>query len=52
MRELHKVSKGKGFIEDIKSKESEAIEKAQEEIEKPKEQEKSARERLKDKGLL
>ncbi|WP_026775173.1 hypothetical protein [Polaribacter sp. Hel_I_88] len=46
------IGKGKDFIEDIKAKEPVAIEKAQEEIEKPKEQEKSARERLKDKGFL
>jgi len=46
------IGKGKDFIEDIKAKEPVAIEKAQVEIEKPKEQEKSARERLKDKGFL
>ena len=46
------IGKGKDFIEEIKAKEPVAIEKAQEEIEKPKEQEKSARERLKDKGFL
>jgi hypothetical protein len=46
------VESGKGFINDLQNKEPVAIEKAQEEIEKPKVQEKSARERLKDKGLL
>ena len=46
------LEKGKDFIEDLKSKESVAIEKTQKEIEKPKAEEKSARERLKDKGLL
>ena len=46
------IEKGKEFMGDIQAKEPVAIEKAQEEIEKPKAQEKSARERLKDKGLL
>ncbi|WP_435415979.1 hypothetical protein [Polaribacter aestuariivivens] len=46
------LEKGKDFIEDIKGEEPIAIKKAQEEIEKPKVEEKSARERLKDKGLL
>ena len=46
------VESGKGFINDLKAKEPVAIEKAQEEIEKPKVEEKSARERLKDKGFL
>lgn len=46
------VESGKGFINDLKSKEPVAIEKAQEEIEKPKENQKTARERLKDKGFL
>lgn len=44
------LEKGKDFIEDLKGEEPVAIEK--EEIEKPKAEEKSARERLKDKGLL
>ncbi|WP_405568239.1 hypothetical protein [Polaribacter sp. Asnod6-C07] len=47
------IEKGKDFIEDIQNKEPVAIEKAQEEIkEAPKENQKSARDRLKDKGLL
>lgn len=46
------LEKGKDFIQDIKAKEPDAIERAQEEIEPPKKQEKSARERLKDKGYL
>lgn len=46
------IEKGKDFIDDIQAKEPVAIEKAQEEIEKPKANEKSARERLKDKGYL
>ena len=47
------IEKGKDFIEEIKGKEPHAIEKAQEEIkEEPKENQKSARERLKDKGYL
>ena len=47
------LEKGKDFIEDLKNKEPVAIKKAQEEIkETPKENEKSARERLKDKGYL
>ena len=47
------IEKGKDFIEDIKGKEPHTIEKAQEEIkEEPKENQKSARERLKDKGFL
>ena len=45
------IEKGKDFIEDLQKKESEETEVVKE-IEKPKEQEKSARERLKDKGLL
>lgn len=44
------IEKGKDFIEDLKTKEEEVTEEVQE---KPKkEEEKSARERLKDKGLL
>mgnify|MGYP000209267238 CR=1 FL=1 len=46
------LEKGKDFIEDIKNEEPIAIEKAQKEIEETKVEEKSARERLKDKGLL
>lgn len=46
------VESGKGLINDLKAKEPVVIEKAQEEIEKPKVEEKSARERLKDKGYL
>ncbi|WP_405296928.1 hypothetical protein [Algibacter sp. Ld11] len=42
--------KGKDFIEDLKSKDNVEIE--AEKIEQPKVEEKSARERLKDKGLL
>ena len=45
------IEKGKDFIEDLQKKESEETEVVKE-VEKPKEQEKSARERLKDKGLL
>ena len=47
------IEKGKDFIEDLKAKEPVVIEKVQEEIkETSKENGKSARERLKDKGLL
>ena len=46
------IEKGKDFIGDLKNEEPVAIEKAQKEIEKPTVKEKSARERLKDKGLL
>lgn len=46
------VESGKEFISDFQNKEPVAIEKAQEEIAKPIVEEKSARERLKDKGLL
>ncbi|WP_299017715.1 hypothetical protein [uncultured Polaribacter sp.] len=46
------VEKGKDFVEDLTTKEPEVIERAQKEIEKPKAQEKSARDRLKDKGFL
>jgi len=50
------IEKGKDFIEDLKSKQNEVVEEAneiREEIkEEPKVDEKSARERLKDKGLL
>lgn len=46
------LEKGKDFIDDFKNGEPITIKKAQEEIESPKVAEKSARERLKDKGLL
>ena len=44
------IEKGKDFIDDLKGEEPISIEKK--EIEKPKAEEKSARERLKEKGLL
>tara|TARA_Y100000780_G_C13624681_1_gene394002 strand:+ start:591 stop:1133 length:543 start_codon:yes stop_codon:yes gene_type:complete len=49
------VEKGKDFFEDLKNKDIKAVEEAKKEIEnelKPKTEEKSARERLKDKGLM
>ncbi|MDD7887630.1 hypothetical protein [Flavivirga sp. 57AJ16] len=46
------IEKGKDFIEDLKTKDTEEIEAEKEAHEKPKEGKKSARERLKDKGLL
>ena len=48
------VEKGKDFIDDLKSKDNEAVETAEPEIEQPKSDtsEKSARQRLKDKGLM
>lgn len=46
------LEKSKDFVEDLTSKEPEVIESAQKENEKPKKQEKSARDRLKDKGFL
>ncbi len=48
------IEKGKDFMDDLKSKESKEIDKIkiEEKSEVPKKQEKSARERLKDKGLL
>ncbi|MTE25537.1 hypothetical protein [Winogradskyella ouciana] len=49
------VEKGKDFIEDLKNKDNKAVEKAKEEIKnepETKTNEKSARERLKDKGLM
>jgi hypothetical protein len=46
------LEKEKGFITDLKIKEPVGIEKEQEEILEPKVEEKSARQRLKDKGLL
>ncbi|SFZ91734.1 hypothetical protein SAMN05428642_102272 [Flaviramulus basaltis] len=45
------IEKGKDFIEDLKTKDAEIIEKELNE-EAPKVEEKSARDRLKDKGLL
>lgn len=45
--------KGKEFMSDLKTKDNKVVEEAKKEIEKqPKEEQKSARERLKDKGLL
>lgn len=46
------IEKGKEFIEDLKTKDAEAEEVIEEIKETPKTNEKSARERLKDKGLL
>lgn len=46
------IEKGKDFIEDLKTKEAEEVEEVEEIKETPKEEKKSARERLKDKGLL
>lgn len=47
------IEKGKDFIEDISAREPKVVEEAKKEIEnEPKTQEKSARERLKDKGLM
>ena len=47
------IEKGKDFIEDLKTKDAKVLEEAKKEIkETPKADEKSARERLKDKGLL
>lgn len=47
------IEKGKDFIEDLKNKDAKVVEEAKKEIkEAPKPEEKSARERLKDKGLL
>ncbi|SEQ48088.1 hypothetical protein SAMN05421824_1762 [Hyunsoonleella jejuensis] len=47
------IEKGKDFIEDMATKKPPVIEEAKKEIDnKPKSEEKSARERLKDKGLL
>ncbi|MEO6347220.1 MAG: hypothetical protein ABIO60_04840 [Aquaticitalea sp.] len=49
----HAIGKGKDFIQDITTKEPKVVEEANHEIEKePKVKEKSARERLKDKGLM
>jgi Na+/H+ antiporter NhaC len=46
------IEKGKDFIEDLKSNETNEIEALKKVKEQPKVQEKSARDRLKDKGLL
>ncbi|MFT5847956.1 hypothetical protein [Psychroserpens sp.] len=49
------VEKGKDFIEDLKTKDTRILEEAKQEIEaepKPKVDKKSARDRLKDKGLM
>ncbi len=49
------VEKGKDFIEDLKTKESKAVEEVKEEIKteiKPEAEKQSARDRLKDKGLM
>ncbi|GAA3606452.1 hypothetical protein Q4Q39_11160 [Flavivirga amylovorans] len=46
------IEKGKDFIEDLKTKDAEVVEEEKEIKETPKVEEKSARERLKDKGLL
>ncbi|MDO5971204.1 hypothetical protein Q4Q35_15455 [Flavivirga aquimarina] len=46
------IEKGKDFIEDLKTKDTEEIEDVEEIKEKPEGEQKSARERLKDKGLL
>lgn len=49
----HAIEQGRDFIQDITTKEPKVVEEAKHEIEKqPKVQEKSARERLKDKGLM
>ncbi|TVZ55240.1 hypothetical protein OD91_0486 [Lutibacter sp. Hel_I_33_5] len=46
------LEKGKDFIEDLKSKDDKEVTEVKKIKEEPKEQEKSARERLKDKGLM
>ena len=46
------IEKGKDFIEDIKTKDADIGEASEPQKEAPKAEEKSARERLKDKGLL
>jgi type III secretory pathway component EscR len=46
------IDKGKDFIEDLKSEKKEEIVEEVKKEEAPKEEQKSARERLKDKGLL
>ncbi|MHB0754178.1 hypothetical protein [Polaribacter sp. M15] len=46
------IEKGKDFIEDLQTKDTKEIEQVEVEKEVPKENQKSARERLKDKGFL
>ncbi len=46
------IEKGKDFIEDLKTKDADVVEEPEAIKEAPKTEEKSARERLKDKGLL
>jgi len=46
------IEKGKDFIEDIKTKDTDVVEASETIKDTPKTEEKSARERLKDKGLL
>ncbi len=46
------IEKGRGFVDDLQKKEPVVIEKTDDEITKQKVEEKTARERLKDKGLL
>lgn len=46
------IEKGKDFIEDLQTKDAKEIEKVEVKKEAPKTDEKTARERLKDKGLL
>ena len=46
------IEKGKDFIEDLKTKDAQVVEEIETKKEAPKTEEKSARERLKDKGLL
>ena len=46
------IEKGKDFIEDLKTKDAEVVDETEPIKEAPKANEKSARERLKDKGLL
>nr|WP_321225802.1 hypothetical protein [uncultured Psychroserpens sp.] len=51
----HAVEKGKDFIEDLKTRDAKVVEEAKQEIKaepKPKADDKSARDRLKDKGLM
>ena len=47
------IKTGRNFLEDLKNKDAKVVEEAKKEIkETPKAPEKSARERLKDKGLM
>ena len=46
------IEKGKDFIEDLQNKDAKEVEKVEATKEEPKVEEKSARERLKDKGFL